>query len=55
MAPIEASAKGCRLTSLSCGSWSEWMTSMAPALRPSISACRSASPLSGGDSLKNVR
>ena len=52
MAPSEASAKGWRLTSVSCGSWSEWMMSMVPARRPSIIACRSSSERSGGRQLE---
>jgi hypothetical protein len=44
MAPSEASAKGWRLTSVSCGSWSEWIVSMTPvAQRLDHAPCRSSS------------
>src|SRR3954454_5070206 len=55
MAPGAASAKGRRLTSTSCGLWSDMMTSTRPEAMAATSARRSSSVRSGGDSFRNER
>ena len=55
MPPKAAWANGRRLASSSSGAWSEAMASIVPSISPSITARRSSSVRSGGDSLAKVR
>ena len=55
IAPEAASANGSRLTSTSCGLWSDMMTSIRPEATAATSARRSSSVRSGGDSFRKVR
>src|SRR5689334_12901965 len=55
IAPGAASAKGSRLVSTSCGSWSDITVSIRPSATAATSAARSSSERSGGVSLQKVR
>src|SRR6478609_7328978 len=55
IAPDAASANGSRLTSTSCGLWSDITTSISPEATAATSARRSSSVRSGGESFRNVR